>query len=292
MPTDRTDGPAQHQDLKAQLEAQAQQIASLEARLAALQSLQRFDSLLAKARVIARLTEPVESSHLLEMIVRTAVHVISASYGTLFLVHEDRQDLSVEVATAPDAEQFRTRRVTMGHGIAGLVAMTGQPLAVADAVADSRHASDIAEQTGYAPQSLLCVPLIDDERVIGVLELLDKQGGPHFTTADMEGLGLFANQAAIAIELSRSHRDLTRLMMQALAQMGCEVSPDLQEALRAAASQQVTGEACRHALELAELISYITSRGERASRACMTLLKGFADSLKGQEAAMGGWNTG
>jgi signal transduction protein with GAF and PtsI domain len=291
MPTDRTDGP-QHQNLKAQLAAQAQQIAALEARLAGLYSLQRFDSLLAKARVVARLAEPVESSLLLEMIVRTAVHVISASYGTLFLVHEDSQDLSVEVATAPDSEQFRLRRVPLGHGIAGLVAMTGQPLAVADAVADSRQASDIAEQTGYAPQSLLCVPLIDDERVIGVLELLDKQGAAHFTTADMEGLGLFATQAAIAIELSRSHRDLIRLMRQALAQMGCAVSPDLQEALGAAATQQVTGEACRNALELADLVWDITSRGAHASHACQTLLKGFDDYLKAQTSAMGGWSTG
>lgn len=292
MATDHTDDPPQEMDPRAQLEAQARRIASLEAELAGIRSLQRLDSLLTQAAVVSRLTEPIEHPALLEMIVRTAAHVISASYGTLFLVHEASQDLSVEVATAPDAEQFRSRRIPMGHGIAGFVAMTAQPLAVADAPEDSRHAADIAQETGYAPQSLLCVPLISDERVVGVLELLDKQGAAHFTTSDMEALGLFAGQAAIAIELSRSHRDLSRLMAHALAHMGYEVSPDLRDALGAAGSQQLAGEECQRALELAELVSYITSRSERAASACAVLLRGFADYLRWQETTTGGWGAG
>ena len=45
------------------------------------------------------------------------------------------------------------------------------------------------------------------KEIIGVLELLDKEGASSFSPADMEALGLFANQAAVSIEQSRTHRN-------------------------------------------------------------------------------------
>ena len=62
----------------------------------------------------------------------------------------------------------------LGHGIAGGVALSGLPLAVTAAGSDPRWAKDIGERVGYVPESIVCVPLFYEDRVIGALELLDK----------------------------------------------------------------------------------------------------------------------
>src|SRR5436305_2025536 len=82
----------------------------------------------------------------------------------------------------------------------------------------ARQAADIAQSVGYRPKSILCVPLFLDDEIIGVLELLDKQGAPAFNVGDMEALGYFANIAAVAIEQSRTQQDLMRLIGEVVAE--------------------------------------------------------------------------
>src|SRR5207249_6819795 len=98
------------------------------------------------------------------------------------------QDLVFEVATLGDVSELKNVRVPLGEGIAGLVALTGEPIAVSDAQSDPRHADEIARLTGYQPRSLLCVPLEFEDRVIGVIELLDKHGAADFDAEDMQAL--------------------------------------------------------------------------------------------------------
>jgi signal transduction protein with GAF and PtsI domain len=125
-------------------------------------------SVAASAGVIAA---PVTHSQLLEMIVRTASHVIAARAASLCLLDEARQELVFEVVLGEKAEELRKIRVPIGHGIAGLVAMTGQPMAISDVQEDPRHASDIARRIGCMPRSIIAVPLFYADRIIGVLEL-------------------------------------------------------------------------------------------------------------------------
>ena len=76
---------------------------------------------------------------------------------------------------------------------------------IEDVERDPRFAKDVAEGTGYVPQGLMAVPLLHDERALGVLEVLDRQS--RFTLAEMELLGLFASQAAIALDLLQRARE-------------------------------------------------------------------------------------
>src|SRR5207245_1557500 len=117
-------------------------------------------------------------------------------------INEETHELIFEVALGQKAQEVKKFAIPLGHGIAGLVAVSGQPMAISDAQRDPRQASDIARSVGYVPQSILCVPLFYNDQIIGVLELLDKADASSFTAADMETLGLFANQAAVAIEQS------------------------------------------------------------------------------------------
>jgi GAF domain-containing protein len=226
------------------------------------------------------LSPPDTQARLLEMIVQTAAHVLSARAASLFLVDEEAGELVFEVALGEKGEHLKKMRLPLGHGIAGLVALSGQPLAVADARRDPRHARDIAEIVGYQPQTILCVPLTYHDQVIGVLELLDKEGAPTFSAADMESLGLFANQAAVAIEQSRVLRSLAGLVVQVLSGLGGVPKDQGRHFTRETRAyiEGLEGEdtAYRQTLELAQLVQQIAWQGEHEATACQAILRAFA----------------
>jgi GAF domain-containing protein len=207
---------------------------------------------------------PVSHARLLEMIVETGAHVIGARAGALFLLDEETDELTFEVAIGSRAAEVKRFRVPLGHGIAGIVAASGQAMAIKDAAGDPRLASDIAESVGYVPETVLCVPLFYGDNVIGALELLDKEGG--FTAGDLEALGLFANQAAVALQLSRTYENVAGLLADADAEGADDVSRD--------------------AVELARLVQEIARYGETERKACRDLLLAFAEYLRARSSPM------
>jgi GAF domain-containing protein len=172
-----------------------------------------------------------------------------------------------------------------------LVALTGQPLAVEDASSDPRHASEIAQRIGYQPKSLLCVPLAYDETVIGVLEMLDKEGNTGFDPDDINALTLFAAQAAIAIEQSRAQRNLAALLKELLASLGdarAPLSADLLERVGNLASLLELEPAFRRAVDMAALVHQLAVSGEAESDLCLKILRAahqYAGVLRGQSSA-------
>ena len=81
-----------------------------------------------------------------------------------------------------------------------------------DVGADPRFSREVAESTGYVPRGLMAAPLVRDERVLGVLSVLDRPADERFTAAEMELLGRFASQAAIALDIVESARGARALL--------------------------------------------------------------------------------
>ncbi|MDQ2984862.1 MAG: GAF domain-containing protein [Actinomycetota bacterium] len=244
-----------------------------------------FRELLTILTAAGAIVSPVSHARLLELIVETAANVIDAKAAALFLLDESTDELVFEVALGEKADEAERFRVPVGHGIAGLVAQTGQPIAVSDAQHDPRHAVEIAQRIGYLPNSVLCVPLHYRDRVVGVLELLDKRGAASFSGPDIEALGLFARQAAVAIEQSQAHRTLAGLLKEFVAPAE-PADPEhrmLEKRIDAfLASLDVTGRQ-RRAVTLAGLVGVIAARGEDEMEACERLLRGFSDYLHARE---------
>lgn len=266
------------------IEQQAAQIERLERQLADARFAEELRQALMLSGTAGTIAAPVKHTRLLEMIVETAAHVIWARAGALFLIDEEAQELVFEVALGQKAEEVKKFRVPLGHGIAGLVAVSGQPMAISDAGADSRQASDIAQQVDYKPQSILCVPLIYNDRIIGVLELLDKEGAPSFSPEDMDALYLFANQAAVAIEQSRTQHNLSALLTGVLGSLDSVPEGQKQwlqdRATAFATSIEDQNTAYRQALELARLVQEIISLGEDEAKLCRSILQHFAEYLR------------
>ncbi len=223
---------------------------------------------------------PVAHSRLLEMIVRTAAHVLHARRGSLLLIDDARQELVFEVSTPDDLPQLKHIGVPLGQGIAGLVAVTGQPMAVTGVHSDPRHAAEIAQRIGYQPQSLLCVPLPYDDTVIGVLELLDKEGGEGFDDTDVHALSLFAAQAAVAIEQSQAQRSTAALLRELLASLGDGTvlhGQRLAQRVTALATELELDPAFRRTSELAALVHELSAAGEAEARLCATIVRAVAE---------------
>jgi GAF domain-containing protein len=261
---------------------QAAELDRLRERLAGEQLADELRSWLMTVATAGEISAPGAHNRLLEMILASAAQVISAHSGALLLVDAEHDELIFASAIGPKAEEVRKLRLPLGHGIAGLVAVSGQPMAISDAGNDPRQAADIAETVGYVPQSILCVPLFYDEQVIGVLELLDKQGAASFSPDDINQLAQFAEQAAVAIEQSRGQRDLTALVNAALRSWaaGGDAAPVTGERVEQFTLSIEQDAAYVRALDLARLVNDITSHGDLATEACGAILRAFLDYLR------------
>ena len=228
-------------------------------------------------------TVPTPLDQVLDLVVRIAARAVPAVAGTLFLVDPGRRLLTFEVVVGPAAAAVKDLTVPLGHGVAGLVAVSGQPLAIANAQRDPRHARDIAERTGFLPDTILAVPVTTaDGTVLGVLELLDRQGAPSFSLDDMDLLGWFARLAGLALDLRRAHAVravLTGQTLAALVGLPDDVRRRLEPRLMAFAEQVAADPVAQRTLALADQVAAIGRGGDAEQRACAGVLAVFADYL-------------
>jgi hypothetical protein len=112
---------------------------------AAEQAWRQLRRALTRAAVASSMVPSRSHSELLELIVSTAAHVLNASHGSLFLVDEPTQELVFEVALGEPIDEFKKLRLPLGHGIAGMVAVTGQAMAITDVADDPRHVHQCGE---------------------------------------------------------------------------------------------------------------------------------------------------
>ena len=143
---------------------------------------------------------------LLQSIVEVARAIFGARASSVFLHDEESDELVFEAVAGEGADELIGQRFPSSTGIAGWVLVTRQPLVVDELDKDPRFAREAAESTGFVPKGLMAVPLLHEDQALGVLEVLDRPQQAAFSLAEMEVLGLFANQAAIALDLLQKAR--------------------------------------------------------------------------------------
>lgn len=149
---------------------------------------------------------------LLNALVQVARSIFGARASSILLLDELTNELVFEAVVGEGEESLLGMRFPAEHGIAGWVLATRTPLILEDVRNDPRFAGDVAEGTGYVPSGLMAAPLLHEERALGVLEVLDRPEQAHFSLREMDLLGLFANQAAIAVDLLLRARHAERLL--------------------------------------------------------------------------------
>ena len=152
--------------------------------------------------IIEFMANNMDLDELLELIINELVETIGADRGTLYLIDEARGELFSHVLQK-DTGALREIRLEIGQGVAGHVAATGQVMNIQDAYADSRFMRSFDQVTGYRCHTILAAPMRNpQQKIIGVVQLLNKKGGP-FTSRDERLLTAMAAQAAIFVENAR-----------------------------------------------------------------------------------------
>lgn len=151
---------------------------------------------------------------LLAAIVEVARSIFGARASSILLLDEKADELVFEAVVGEGEDTLLGSRFPAGKGIAGWVLATRTPLVIEDVQQDPRFAKDVAEGTGYVPSGLMAAPLLHDERALGVLSVLDRPEQSLFSLKEMELLGLFANQASIAVDLLLKARTANSVLEQ------------------------------------------------------------------------------
>jgi GAF domain-containing protein len=156
----------------------------------------------ARAAVAAGLVGAEEAhDELLASIAEVARAIFGARAASIMLLDSEREELVFRAIAGEGAETLIGTRFPASTGIAGWVLVARQPLVIEDVSKDERFARDVAAGTGFMPKGLMAVPLLREEDALGVLEVLDRPQRPSFSLAETDLLGLFANQAAAALDL-------------------------------------------------------------------------------------------
>jgi len=221
---------------------------------------------------------PGSNDALLNSIVEAAARIFGAAAASILLVNEEEQMLEFKVAYGPSDRNLVGTKFPLDRGIAGYVAMTGQPIATSNVGQDARFNQEFAKSTGYVPDSILATPLLSEDRIIGVMEILDKIDATSFGMQDMELLGMFAQQAAIAIDLSQQMENIEKALTRGLRRLvTADSSQDSTELLSILENPQINKGTVQDLLELADLFNEISALGEAERKACLQVLKVFAE---------------
>lgn len=159
-------------------------------------------------QVTTMLNSTLNLQDLLQLIMDSASDLLNAETSSLMLVDEETGELTFDVATGESGREVVKYRVPPGQGIGGWVVQNAQPLVIDDPQNDPRFYSRIDKSIHFETRNILAVPLQLKDRVIGVVEVINKKGADRFSQKDLELATALTNQASVAIDNTRMYARL------------------------------------------------------------------------------------
>ena len=220
----------------------------------------------ALAEVSQAVTSPLYLDEMLEVVVEMAARVMQARLCSLMLLDETTGELVLRATQRLSLAYRGKPSLKVGEGVVGLVAQTGQPMALLDVRSDPRYRyAEVAQQEGLC--SLLCVPLAVRDRVIGVFNCYTAE--PHrFTDDEIALFSTLANQTALAIENARlvtnaavvreMHHRIKNNLQNVAMLLRLQMSGD-----REVSAREVLHESVNRILSIAAVHEVLSQRGFR-----------------------------
>lgn len=182
----------------------AQLIEKLEAQLSAMEML---------AQISTAVSSSLNLKSVLDIVLESSIKTLRTEAGSILLKEEGTDFLTFYASSGGASKQLEGLKLKLGQGIAGWVAEKGEPLLVQDVKADPRFTPDIDQQTHFETRSALCVPLKIKDKIVGSIEVLNRQPGDPFTEEELKILSILADNAAVAIENAKLYNDLEELFL-------------------------------------------------------------------------------
>jgi len=149
---------------------------------------------------------------LLQSIIKVATQLTDTEAASILLLDDDGDKLFFRAVVGEKKGQLESLAVPVEGSIAGLIVKNGEPVVVYDPQNDHRHFSEVDRITHFQTRAILGVPLMIKNKIIGVLEILNKRADLSFTGGDIQALNRLATQAAIAVENARLFKQSDQLV--------------------------------------------------------------------------------
>jgi diguanylate cyclase (GGDEF)-like protein len=163
------------------------------------------------ADLASTITATLDLSEILQIIMQKVGDLLKPRNWSLLLMEADGEHLCFEIAVGEGASSIKGSRLKVGEGIAGWVAQSGESLLIPDAQSDFRFCRRFDELSCFTTRSIICVPMINRGRVLGVIELVNRIEDGAFTDLDMRALQTLAEFGAIAINNATLFRKVQQL---------------------------------------------------------------------------------
>jgi len=156
------------------------------------------ESLLRILELTKKLAVPFDLPTILDEVLQAGLDVLHADSGSLWLYNDEEQTIQMHLpAINPPIT------VKAGEGLVGECLARNEVINVADCYSDPRFNPGVDRKTGYKTESILSIPLVGfDHSIVGVLQLLNKKGGP-FDATDEGVATAIAAQSAVALQRAR-----------------------------------------------------------------------------------------
>ena len=165
--------------------------------------------------VSVTLNSTLEPEPLLHFLIGSAADLLDSEAASILLFDEKTQRLYFAASTGADPAELRKIPVPLEGSIAGTIYRDDSPLIINEVASDPRHYRQVGEKIRFEARTLIGVPMRMRDRRIGVLEALNKRGGP-FTENDLQTLSIIASQAAVAIH----NANLVSALQRAYEELG------------------------------------------------------------------------
>lgn len=144
----------------------------------------------------AAINRSLELELTLRVIAEHAAEVMHAEACTVLLLDRQRHKLLFKAATGQQGSKVHDHEFDADAGIAGRVIRTGNPVLVSDIAVEGSFCPGLDAQAEFTPRCLMAAPLVRNQEVIGVIEVLNRREGANFTVEDIPLLQVFARLAA------------------------------------------------------------------------------------------------
>jgi len=144
----------------------------------------------------------------LQKILATVAATVRSEAASLLLWDANGRALIFTASRTLEAGLIDGMRLPCDQGIAGWVARHRQALRLEDAASDPRYYAGFEERTGFIPRSMLCVPILSKNTLLGVIQVMNKLGGGSFDETELNLAQLLADHAAIAIANALLYRQV------------------------------------------------------------------------------------
>ena len=162
-----------------------------------------FDRTEKLVEIIKIVNSTLEIDDLLNLVIESVSSAFEAEGCSLMLRQPGTDELYFRTAAGSASEKIKKFRLKLGEGIAGTVALGGEPLLIADAAADARVRHDIGNEVGMPTRSIICAPLSVEGSLVGSIEVVNPRTKSNFDGEDLEFLCAASESIALAVRNAR-----------------------------------------------------------------------------------------